>query len=106
MVYSRAMFEIVKTETFERWLIALRDRTARARIQARIDRLSSGNPGDVRPVRDGISELRIDHGPGYRVYFMRSGPLVIVLLVGGDKRNQDRDIEHAVELANDWRSNR
>lgn len=98
------MFEIIKTETFERWLLDLKDRMARFRIQARIDRLASGNAGDFKPLRNGISELRIDVGPGYRVYFMRSGPLVIVLLAGGDKRTQDADIERAMAIAKDWRA--
>ncbi len=77
------MFEIIKTETFDRWLAGLKDRTARARITARIDRMIDGNPGDVKALRDGVSEMRIDHGPGYRVYFIRHGLLVIVLLAGG-----------------------
>ena len=97
------MFEIIKTEIFERWLLGLRDRTARIRVLVRIDRLASGNLGDFKAVREGISELRIDHGPGYRVYFTRRGPLVIVLLVGGDKRSQDADIERAVAMAKDWK---
>lgn len=97
------MLEIIKTEIFERWLLGLKDRTARIRVLVRIDRLVSGNPGDFKPVREGISELRIDHGPGYRVYFTRRGPLVIVLLVGGDKRSQDADIEAAIAMAKDWK---
>lgn len=74
-----------------------------ARVNARIRRLSEGNPGDAKPVREGVSELRIDHGPGYRVYFTRRGPLVIVLLVGGDKRSQGADIERAIAMAKDWK---
>lgn len=70
---------------------------------SRIDRLSEGNPGDVKPVGSGISELRIDFGPGYRVYFMKSGLLVIVLLAGGDKRTQQADIKRAVKIAKDWK---
>ncbi|MDP1740655.1 type II toxin-antitoxin system RelE/ParE family toxin [Polaromonas sp.] len=97
------MLEIIKTEIFERWLLGLKDRTARIRVLVRIDRLASGNPGDFKPVREGIAELRIDHGPGYRVYFTRRGPLVIVLLVGGDKRSQDADIEAAIAMAKDWK---
>lgn len=97
------MFEIIKTEIFERWLLGLKDRSARIRVLVRIDRLADGNPGDSTPVREGISELRIDHGPGYRVYFTRRGPLVIVLLVGGDKRSQDADIERAIAMAKDWK---
>ena len=76
---------------------------ARLRVQVRIDRLADGNPGDFKALRDGISELRVDHGPGYRVYFTRRGPLVIVLLVGGDKRTQDADIERAIEILKNWK---
>ena len=97
------MFEIVKSESFERWLLGLKDRMARFRVQVRIDRLADGNPGDSKALRDGISELRVDHGPGYRVYFTRRGPLVIVLLVGGDKRTQDADIERAIEILKNWK---
>jgi putative addiction module killer protein len=75
----------------------LQDRRARVRIQVRIDRLSLGNPGDVRPVGEGVSELRIDYGPGYRVYFVQSGQTLVVLLAGGDKRTQSRDIRAALE---------
>ena len=75
----------------------------RTRIQVRIDRLADGNPGDSKPLRDAISELRIDHGPGYRVYFTRRGPLVIVLLAGGDKRTQEPDIERAIAIAKQWK---
>lgn len=76
---------------------------ARLRVQARIERLSQGNPGDVKPVGAGVSELRIDHGPGYRVYFMKSGALVIVLLAGGDKSTQDIDIKRAINIAKEWK---
>lgn len=96
------MLEVFIAETFDRWLRELRDTRARARVEARILRLSRGNPGDVRPVGSGVSEMRIDYGPGYRVYFTRRGPLVIVLLCGGDKRTQEIDIERAIEIANDW----
>jgi putative addiction module killer protein len=94
-----AMIEIRQTEAFAAWLRGLRDRQARARIQARIDRLSLGNPGDTRSVGGGVSELRIDYGPGYRVYFVRRGEMLIVLLAGGDKRTQARDIKTARDLA-------
>ena len=97
------MIDIIKTETFERWLLGLKDRLARFRIQARIDRLAVGNASDFRVLRDGISELRIDHGPGYRVYFMRRGPVLIVILAGGDKRTQDADIEQAIAIASEWK---
>jgi putative addiction module killer protein len=91
--------EIRQTDDFVRWFEKLRDPKARARILVRIRRLSLGNPGDVRPVGDGVSELRIDYGPGYRVYFMPHGKSLVVLLCGGDKRTQKRDIERAKELA-------
>ena len=81
----------------------LKDRQARARVQARLDRLALGNPGDAKPLRDGVSELRIDYGPGYRVYFMWRGPVIVVLLAGGDKRTQDADIERAIGMAKDWK---
>ena len=97
------MFEIIQSETFKRWRDGIKDRQALARINARIRRLAGGNPGDVKPVRAGVSELRIDYGPGYRVYFIRRGPLVIVLLAGGDKRKQDADIERAIAIAEEWK---
>lgn len=91
--------EICKTETFAAWLDGLRDIHARARIQVRIERLATGNAGDVRPVGQGVSEMRIDYGPGYRVYFARHGRDVVVLLAGGDKRTQATDIKTALRLA-------
>lgn len=93
------MVEIRQTELFSRWLRGLRDRLARVRIQARIDRLESGNPGDVRPVGEGVSELRINYGPGYRVYFVRKGSELIILLAGGDKSSQSKDIQTALGIA-------
>lgn len=93
------MLQIRKTETFARWLDALRDVRARARVQARIERLAAGNAGDVEPVGEGVSELRIDYGPGYRVYFKRQGREVVILLAGGDKRTQSADIKTALRLA-------
>jgi putative addiction module killer protein len=93
------MVEIRQTETYVQWFGALRDRQARNRIDIRIRRLSMGNPGDVKPVGSGVSELRIDYGPGYRVYFIQRGDIVVVLLAGGDKRTQDRDIQTALALA-------
>ncbi len=93
------MAEIRQTEAFAAWFGNLRDRQARARIQVRIDRLSLGNPGDARPVGQGVSELRVDYGPGYRVYFVNRGETVIVLLAGGDKRTQSQDIGTALRLA-------
>ena len=84
-------------------MVGLKDRQARLRVISRIERLSAGNPGDVKPVGAGVSELRLDHGPGYRVYFMQRGGLVIVLLAGGDKRTQEADIKLAIKIAQDWK---
>jgi putative addiction module killer protein len=97
------VIEIIKSATFESWLVGLKDRQARLRVISRIERLSAGNPGDVKPVGAGVSELRLDHGPGYRVYFMQRGGLVIVLLAGGDKRTQEADIKLAIKIAQDWK---
>ena len=93
------MSSIFTTPVFDRWLERLRDRRAAARIQARIDRAASGNLGDCKPVGEGVSEMRIDYGPGYRLYFVQRGGEVIILLVGGGKSTQARDIEVARELA-------
>lgn len=95
------MIEVRQTEVFAKWLLRLRDFRARARIQARIDRLEMGNAGDARPVGEGVSEMRIDYGPGYRVYFIQRGSELIVLLAGGDKSSQPKDIQNAVRLAAD-----
>ena len=95
------MIEIRQTEVFSKWLRGLRDRQARARIQTWIDRLQLGLPVDVKPVGEGVSELRIDYGPGYRIYFAQRGRELIVLLAAGDKRTQDRDIKTALKLARD-----
>lgn len=95
------MIEVRETELFSKWLTDLRDAVARARIAARIRRLALGNPGDFRPVGEGVSELRIDHGPGYRVYFVQRGAVLVVLLCGGDKRTQARDIRKAKNMANE-----
>lgn len=93
------MVEIRETPQFSDWLESLRDNIARARIQARILRLGAGNPGDVKPVGEGVSEMRIDHGPGYRVYFVQQGSKLIVLLAGGDKKTQTKDIRTALKFA-------
>ncbi len=93
------MVEISQTELYSRWFDGLRDLRARSRIDIRIRRLSLGNPGDVRPVGEGVSELRIDYGPGYRVYFLKRGASLIILLAGGDKRTQDQDIQKAIRMA-------
>ena len=93
------MFEVRKTDDYAKWLDSLRDVRVRARVLVRVERLAAGNPGDVRPVGEGVSELRIDYGPGYRVYFKKQGRAIVVLLAGGDKRTQSRDIEKALRLA-------
>ncbi len=97
--YSEPMLEVRQTEIFANWFKRLRDRRAKARIQARIDRLEMGNFGDVSPVGEGVSELRINYGPGYRVYFVQRGLVVVVLLCGGDKSSQNSDITKAKKLA-------
>ena len=99
MAYNRVMVEIRQTEVYTRWIRGLRDRQARVRIDSRIRRLSLGNPGDVRPVGEGVSEIRIDYGPGYRVYFVQQGEALVVLLVGGVKDSKERDIRRALDLA-------
>jgi putative addiction module killer protein len=93
------MIEIRQTECFASWLERLRDRSAKSKILVRIDRLRLGLAGDVKPVGGGVSELRIDFGPGYRLYFVRQGKNVVLLLAGGDKSSQNRDIRKAYELA-------
>ena len=93
------MLELRRTSAFEIWLTGLRDRRGRAKIAARIDRLALGHAGDVAPVGQGVSELRLHFGPGYRVYFLRRGINVVVLLGGGDKATQKRDIAAALEAA-------
>jgi putative addiction module killer protein len=93
------MIEIRKTEIFTKWFEGLKDRRAKARIQARIDRIEMGNFGDVAPVGEGVSELRIFYGPGYRVYFIQRGSVVVILLFGGDKNTQNSDIRRAKEIA-------
>jgi len=93
------VIEIRQTSEYAEWFAALRDRIARTRIDIRLRRLSLGNPGDVKPVGEGVNELRIDHGPGYRVYFVQRGSVLIVLLAGGDKSTQEKDIRKAKSLA-------
>lgn len=93
------MIEIRKTDVFAEWLDGLRDIKGRARVQARIERLALGNPGDVQPVGEGVSEMRIHFGPGYRVYFKQQGHILIILLAGGDKSTQTKDIKTALKLA-------
>lgn len=93
------MIEIRKTETFTKWIDGLSDIRARARILVRIERLASGNTGDIKPVGENVTEMRIDYGPGYRVYYKKTEKTIIVILAGGDKRTQKRDINKAHELA-------
>lgn len=93
------MIEVRKTDVFVQWLDGLRDIQARARVQARIERLATGNPGDVEPVGEGVSELRISYGPGYRVYFKKRGRELLILLAGGNKNTQAKDIKTALRLA-------
>ncbi len=93
------IIEVRQTVEFSAWLHALRDERARVRITDRLVRVQAGNFGDVKPAGEGVSELRIDYGPGYRVYFVRRGPIVIVLLCGGDKRTQNADIKRAKRMA-------
>lgn len=93
------MFEVRKTDAFVRWLDGLRDVRARARVLVRIERVVAGNFGDSKQVGQGVSELRIDYGPGYRVYFTKRGQLIVILLVGGDKSGQKADIKTAIQLA-------
>ncbi len=96
-------FEVHKSTQFDRWLSGLRDKVAVTRVLVRIDRLTRGHPGDTKSVGQGVSELRIDHGPGIRVYYLIDGDTVILLLCGGDKSTQRRDIERAHQLASEWR---
>ena len=93
------MIEVRQTKTFMEWRAGLRDNAARKRIGARIDRLSFGNFGDVKPVGEGVSELRLDFGPGYRIYFVQRGDVLVILLCGGDKSSQVRDIAKAKQMA-------
>ena len=90
---------MLQTQDFQRWLAGLRDLKARSRVLARIERLRSDNPGDIKPVRGGLSELRIPYGPGYRVYLKRRGQTLVILLAGDEKSSQSRDIERAIALA-------
>ena len=93
------MIEIRKTEHFAQWLDRLADIRARARVLARIERLATGNPGDAKSIGEGVSEMRIDYGPGYRIYYTKRGRNIVILLAGGDKRTQARDIRLAQQLA-------
>ena len=103
MVYTRSVIEIIKSATFDAWLHGLRDRVARAKIQARITRMALGNPGDVAPVGHGVSEMRIHYGPAYRVDYMQHRPALVLLLNGGYKDTQAADIKRAHTIAKDWK---
>ncbi|MDQ7735720.1 type II toxin-antitoxin system RelE/ParE family toxin [Halomonas sp. SpR1] len=94
--------DIEQSDTFRKWLMKLKDRRAKVTITGRISRLASGLPGDVKPVGNGLSELRIDYGPGYRVYYQNQGDRLILLLCGGDKGSQNRDIAKAKQIAKEW----
>ncbi len=93
------MIEVRKTEYFETWLTDLKDRVGKAKIVSRIQRLELGNPGDVRAVGEGVSEMKIDFGPGYRIYYKQTGKTIVLILCGGDKSTQDKDIKRAKEIA-------
>ena len=97
------MVDVIKSDTFDRWLRKLRDPHAKARVEMRIRRLSLGNAGDVQPIGEGLSEMRIDYGPGYRVYFMQKNKVLVILLCGGDKSTQQTDIAKAREIAAQWK---
>jgi putative addiction module killer protein len=99
------MIEIRKTDKYAKWIDGLRDLKARARIQARVERLRAGNPGDVKPVGSGVTEMRIDYGPGYRVYFVKQSGVLIILLAGGDKHSQTEDIKAALNMASILKEN-
>lgn len=96
------MLVLKQTETFHKWRMRLKDERARALIASRLDRLAFGHPGDVAPVGNGISELRLHYGPGYRIYFQQRGDILIVLLCGGDKGSQGKDIKLAKKLSQEW----
>lgn len=102
VVYKRHVLELKQTEAFRQWRLRLRDDRARALVASRLDRLAYGHVGDVKGVGGGVSELRIHHGPGYRIYFAKSGPTVVILLCGGDKGSQGRDIKRAKQLLAEW----
>lgn len=94
---------VEKSETFKTWLLGLRDKQAAARIQVRVDRLERGNPGDIKSLGGGLSEMRVTYGPGYRVYLLQRGETLVVLLCGGDKSAQDTDITRARKMAKEWK---
>lgn len=103
MIELRIYTDAQQRAPFELWLNDLKDRTARAKIRARLARVVAGNFGDCKPLRDGVQELRVDHGPGYRVFLSRQGPVVVLLLCGSGKGEQDRAIRQAIEYLTDWK---
>jgi putative addiction module killer protein len=100
------MVQVIRTEEYASWIRSLRDDRAKAKIALRVDRLALGNPGDVRPVGDGLSEMRVDYGPGYRVYYGKHGDSIILLLCGGTKNGQSRDIKKAKALFEIWKTSK
>jgi putative addiction module killer protein len=101
-VHTLPVYGLIKSSTFDAWLRDLRDIQARARIEVRVRRLGMGNPGQYRALTDGIFELKVDHGPGYRVYYTMRNKLLVLLLCGGDKRTQQADIRQALRIAKAW----
>ena len=101
--YKGQAFQLSETPDFSDWLGSLRDRRARAKIVVRLERLADGNFGDHKSVKGGVHELRVDYGPGYRVYFIQRGPVLVILLCGGDKSTQSKDIKQAKVLAAEWK---
>ena len=100
------MVQIIRTEEYASWIRSLRDDRAKAKIALRVDRLALGNPGDVKPVGGSLSEMRIDYGPGYRVYYGKHGDSIILLLCGGTKNGQSRDIKKAKALFETWKTSK
>ena len=100
------MVQIIRTEEYALWILSLRDDRAKAKIALRVDRLALGNPGDVKPVGAGLSEMRIDYGPGYRVYYGKHGESIVLLLCGGTKNDQSRDIKKAKALFETWKTSK
>ncbi len=101
-VYTDPVFEVIRSNLFDEWLSGLTDRAARAQIQKRIARIQLGNFGDAKRVAKDVSELKIDFGPGYRVYYTTRGPVVVLLLCGGSKKSQNKDIARAIQIASEW----
>jgi putative addiction module killer protein len=100
------MVQVIRTEEYASWILSLRDDRAKAKIALRVDRLALGNPGDVKPVGGGLSEMRIDYGPGYRVYYGKHGASIVLLLCGGTKNGQSRDIKKAKALFETWKTSK